>query len=302
MIPPLGPETPVLIAGPTASGKSALALAIARRHGGVIVNADAMQVYDGWRLLTARPSDADMVQAPHWLYGHVPFDADYSVGHWLRDTAPLLAGQRPIIVGGTGLYFTALTEGLADIPATPPDVRLRGDTLPLPALLDQIDDVTRGRIDTANRARVQRAWEVLQATGRGLADWQDDTPPPLLPLNAAVPVLIDAPRDWLTPRIARRFDMMLDRGALAEAAAMHDRWNPAHQSSRAIGAAALIAHLDGEITLTAAREAAIVAIRQYAKRQRTYFARRMRQWHRIDASSTDLSTGLPDVASIGRCL
>ena len=293
MIPALAPDTPVLIAGPTASGKSALALSIARAQGGVVVNADALQVYDGWRLLTARPSDADLSAAPHALYGHVPPDAAYSVGHWLRDVAPLLGRARPIIVGGTGLYFTALTEGLADIPPTPDHVRAAGDALPLPDLLAQIDTATRARIDTANRARVQRAWEVLQSTGRGLAAWQDDTPPPLLPLDRTLPLLIAAPKDWLTPRIARRFDQMLDQGALAEAAAMRPTFDAGQQSARAIGADALIAHLDGKITLTQAREAAVVATRQYAKRQRTYFARRMAGWHRIDASSTELSTALP---------
>jgi tRNA dimethylallyltransferase len=293
MIPLPTPDTPILIAGPTASGKSALALAIARAQGGVIVNADALQVFDGWRLLTARPPEADLAQAPHHLYGHVLLEDAYSVGHWLRDVAPLLQGQRPIIVGGTGLYFSALTEGLADIAATPLDVRAAGDALPLADLLAQIDTPTRDRIDTANRMRVQRAWEVLQTTGRALADWQDNTPPPLLPLANTLPLLIDAPKDWLTPRIARRFDLMLEQGALDEAAAIRARWNPAHQSARAIGAAELMAHIDGEIFLSAVREAAIIATRQYAKRQRTWFARRMGNWHRIDASSTDLSTGLP---------
>ena len=289
MLPPLTPDTPVLIAGPTASGKSALALAIARAQGGVVVNADALQVFDGWRLLTARPSDADLAQAPHALYGHVPLKGDYSVGHWLRDVAPLLGGARPIIVGGTGLYFTALTEGLAEIPPVPPAVRARGDALPLPALLDGIDAATRARIDTANRMRVQRAWEVQEATGRSLSDWQDATPPPLLPLDRTLPLLIDAPRDWLTPRIARRFDMMLDAGVLAEAAAIRPQWHPADRSARAIGAAELMAHLDGEMSLTQARAAAIIATRQYAKRQRTWFKGRMRGWHRLNAAETDLS-------------
>ena len=289
MLPPLTPDTPVLIAGPTASGKSALALAIARAQGGVVVNADALQVFDGWRLLTARPSDADLAQAPHALYGHVPLQGDYSVGHWLRDVAPLLGGARPIIVGGTGLYFTALTEGLAEIPPVPPAVRARGDALPLPALLDGIDAATRARIDTANRMRVQRAWEVQEATGRSLSDWQDATPPPLLPLDRTLPLLIDAPRDWLTPRIARRFDMMLDAGVLAEAAAIRPQWHPADRSARAIGAAELMAHLDGEMSLTQARAAAIIATRQYAKRQRTWFKGRMRGWHRLNAAETDLS-------------
>ena len=148
----LSPEQPVLIAGPTASGKSALALEIAQRQGGVVINADALQVFDGWRILTARPDESELKQAPHALYGHVPFDADYSVGHWLRDTAPLLKGDlRPIIVGGTGLYFTALTEGLADIPATPALIRAKADRIVaedgFETLLAALDAQTLSRID-----------------------------------------------------------------------------------------------------------------------------------------------------------
>ncbi|SEN66537.1 tRNA dimethylallyltransferase [Loktanella fryxellensis] len=294
----LAPDTPVLIAGPTASGKSALALAIARAQGGVVVNADALQVFDGWRLLTARPTDADLSQAPHALYGHVPCDAAYSVGHWLRNLAPMLAtGPRPIIVGGTGLNLTALTEGLAAIPPIPAATRATADALSLPALLADVDDATLARIDTANRMRVQRAWEVLHATHRSLADWQDTTPPPLLPLTRACAIVVDAPRDWLTPRIGTRFDHMLHSGALEEAAAMRPHWNPAHQSARAIGAAELIAHLDGQMTLDQARNAAITATVQYAKRQRTWFARRMRDWHHVDARATQLSTDISTVLS-----
>ena len=281
---------PVLIAGPTASGKSALALQIAARQGGVIVNADALQVFDGWQILTARPGLADLAAAQHKLYGHVPYNADYSVGHWLREVAPLLKGARPIIVGGTGLYFTALTKGLADIPATPPEIRQMADALPLPDLLAALDHDTRNRIDTRNRVRVQRAWEVAVATKRSLADWQDSTPPPLSPLDQVVPLLIDASKEWLTPRIAQRFDLMLDAGALEEARAMLPYWNPALLSSKAIGASELIAHLRGEMTLEAARESAIIATRQYAKRQRTWFRKQMTDWHRIAGSSTNLST------------
>ncbi|HAW47448.1 MAG TPA: tRNA (adenosine(37)-N6)-dimethylallyltransferase MiaA, partial [Roseovarius sp.] len=211
----IDPSRPVLIAGPTASGKSALALAIARAQGGVIVNADALQVYANWRILSARPSPEEEAQAPHRLYGHVAPEQDYSAGHWLREVAPLLAaGARPIIVGGTGLYFAALTEGLADIPTTPPDIRAEGDRLlreaGVAALVDTLDPETRARIDTANPRRVQRAWEVQAATGRGLAAWQDATPPPLLPLARATPILVEAPKDWLNPRITHRFDAMLD--------------------------------------------------------------------------------------------
>ncbi|MBS8228647.1 tRNA (adenosine(37)-N6)-dimethylallyltransferase, partial [Vannielia litorea] len=184
----LDAERPVLIAGPTASGKSALALEIAARAGGVIVNADALQVFANWRVLTARPSPEEEAATPHALYGHVPGDATYSVGHWLRDVAPLLTGTaRPIITGGTGLYFTALTEGLADIPPIPPEVRSEADALPLAELLAALDAPQKARIDTANRARVQRAWEVQAATGTPLWRWQEQTPPPLLPLTAAQP-------------------------------------------------------------------------------------------------------------------
>jgi tRNA dimethylallyltransferase len=275
---------PVLIAGPTASGKSALALQIAQNSGGVIINADALQVFDGWRVLTARPDDADLALAPHLLYGHVPFDADYSVGHWLRQVGDILANPpaRPIIVGGTGLYFRALTEGLADIPRTPPDIRAQAEALladgGLPALLDDMDAPTRARIDVQNPMRVQRAWEVLHATGRSLADWQDATPPPLLPLDMVTPIVINADRDWLNARINLRFGLMLENGAVDEARAMEPRWNPAHLSSKAIGAPEMIAYIRGNMSLEEAREAACTASHQYAKRQRTWFRARMKGW------------------------
>lgn len=289
----IAPHTPVLIAGPTASGKSALALRIARDQGGVIVNADALQVFDGWRILTARPDDSDLAKAEHALYGHVPFDADYSVGHWLRDAAPYLSGpKRPIIVGGTGLNFNALTQGLADIPATPEALRSRANTLTLNTLIDDIDAETTSRIDTRNRVRVQRAWEVMKNTGRSLADWQDSTPPPLLPVDQAVCITLDAPKDWLNDRIVRRFDLMLEQGALDEARAMLPHWNPAFLSSKAIGAPELIAHLKGEMTIAAARDAAIIASRQYAKRQRTWFRARHKAWHHLSADSPDISATL----------
>ncbi|MBN2905221.1 MAG: tRNA (adenosine(37)-N6)-dimethylallyltransferase MiaA [Rhodobacteraceae bacterium] len=287
-IPKLDPTRPVLIAGPTASGKSALAMAIARAQGGVIVNADALQVFDGWRVLTARPTPEEEAALPHALYGHVGFTASYSVGHWLRDLAPLLSGDlRPIIVGGTGLYFTALTEGLAEIPVPPPQIRARADrriaTEGAGALLAEIDAATAARIDRQNPVRIQRAWEVLTATGRGLAEWQDATPPPLLPLDAAQALVVEAGRDWLNARIDARFERMMAGGALDEARANLPRWTPTAQSARAIGAPELIAYLRGEITLDAAKAAAKIASRQYAKRQRTWFRSRLKQWTRIAA-------------------
>lgn len=279
----LSPDRPVLIAGPTASGKSTLALEIAERQGGVIVNADSIQVFDNWRVLSARPSPEDEARVPHRLYGHLPFDAAYSAGHWLREVAPILAApKRPIIVGGTGLYFTALTEGLADIPATPPAIRAEADNLRtaggLARMIDALDRQTRARIDLQNPVRVQRAWEVQTATGRGFAAWQDDTPPPLLALSDAQPIVVDAPKAWLSPRIARRLDLMIAQGALDEARANMDHWDPRRLSSRAIGAAELIAHLRGETRLEAARDAAVIATRQFAKRQRTWFRARMANW------------------------
>lgn len=274
-------DRPVLIAGPTASGKSALALMVAERFGGAVINADALQVFANWRILSARPCPEEEARAPHHLYGHVAGDAEYSVGHWLRDVAPLLGGARPIIVGGTGLYFTALTEGLAEIPAIPPDIRVRGDALRranLPAMVAALTPEDAARVDLQNPMRVQRAWEVYVSTGRALADWQAATPAPLVPLSSAHALLLDAPKDWLTPRIEARFDAMIAAGALEEARANLPRWDPAHPSSKCIGAPALIAHLRGEITLEAAREAAIIATRQFAKRQRTWFRARMRNW------------------------
>ncbi|MCR8723830.1 tRNA (adenosine(37)-N6)-dimethylallyltransferase MiaA [Frigidibacter sp. ROC022] len=281
---------PVLIAGPTASGKSALALAIAERQGGVIVNADALQVYDNWRILTARPGPGDLARAPHALYGHVGPRQSYSVGHWLRDVAALLdRGPRLIITGGTGLYFTALTEGLAEIPPTPPEIRAEADRRiaagELDAMLAELDPVTAERIDRLNPVRVQRAWEVQRATGRGLAGWQDDTGPPLLPLSRARALLVNAPPDWLAPRIAARFDAMLAAGALEEARQNLADWDPARPSAKAIGGPELIAHLRGEMSLDSARDLAIISSRQYAKRQRSWFRSRMKDWPALSGSA-----------------
>lgn len=281
MLKRISPEQPVLIAGATASGKSALALKIAEAQGGVIVNADASQVYDCWRVISARPSAEEEARAPHLLYGHVAATQPYSAGHWLREVTPLLAGARPIIVGGTGLYFSTLTQGLADIPATPPDVRAQGDLLDLDLLLTALDPETLGRIDQMNRVRVQRAWEVLHATGRGLATWQDETAPPVLPLDQCFPIVVDADKDWLNDRIARRFDLMIKEGALDEVAAIQGRYDMSLPAHRAIGVPELLAYLDGAVTLEEAKEAAVTATRQFAKRQRTWMRSKMATWIHI---------------------
>jgi len=282
----ISPERPVLIFGPTAAGKSALALRIARAGGGVVVNADASQVFAGWRILTARPAPEDEAGVPHALYGHVPFAGSHSAGAWLRDVAAVLAqaragGPRPVIVGGTGLYFRALTEGLAEIPPVPQAVRAEADALPLPALIAGLDAPTAAGIDLANRARVQRAWEVLRATGRGLADWQADTPPPLLPLAQALPLLVMPGVAELNARIAARVDAMLAGGVIEEARALRPLWRPDLPAARAIGARELMAHLDGRLDRAALREAMVVQSRRYAKRQRTWARARMRAWQPV---------------------
>ena len=278
---------PVLIAGPTASGKSALALEIAEAQGGVIVNADASQVFEGWRVLTARPDAADETRAPHRLYGHVPFMQAYSAGKWLRDLTPFLdqPNARPIIVGGTGLYFLALTDGLAEIPETRDEIRAEANEMRiagnLKAMIADLDRDTCAKIDLQNPMRVQRAWEVQRSTGRGLAQWHAETPAPLLSLDQTHALVLDADTDWLNKRIAQRFDMMIEQGALDEARVNLNRYDTNLSSCKAIGAPELVSHLRGERTLDEATEAAAIATRQFAKRQRTWFRARMKQWTHV---------------------
>ncbi len=277
-------EAPVLLAGPTASGKSALAMDLASRDGRLIVNADALQVYDNWRILTARPSPEDEAAAPHALYGHIGRNTTYSVGHWLREVEPLLA-RRVVIVGGTGLNFNALTRGLAEVPDVPPAIRAAANARRAAegheSLLAEIDPATASRIDRQNPVRVQRAWEVLRATGRGLASWQDETPAPLLPLTGIESLVLVPDADWLNARIDGRFRQMLADGALEEARANLDSWDPMRPSSKAIGGPELIAHLKGELALSEAVDAATLASRQYAKRQRTWFRSNMKAWRQV---------------------
>ena len=282
---------PILIAGPTASGKSALALALAEATGGVIVNADSQQVYRDWRVLTARPSPEEAAQAPHRLYGHVPLDAEYSVGHWLREVEPLLTeGPRPIIVGGTGLYFKALTEGLAPIPPVPAEVRAAGEAElerlgpeAFAAAFADRDAKTAARIDLANPRRVLRAWEVLEASGLGLAAWQARTPAALVPLADCTAIALTPDRDWLYARCEARFDQMLAEGALDEVRTVMDLdVPPAAPGLRAVGAPELMAHLRGEISLSQATDKAKMETRRYAKRQSTWIRNQMAEWTRLD--------------------
>ncbi len=283
----LSSELPVLIAGPTASGKSSLALEIASEQGGVIVNADALQVFANWRILTARPGPDEEAVAPHLLYGHVPGASRHSVGDWLRDLAALLSkDRRLIVVGGTGMYLTALTEGFVNIPPIPEELRVeareRLRSGGSSALLADLDGATRSRVDVANPMRILRAWEVWRTTGRGMAAWQQDAPDPLIPLGGAQPLLLDVGRDWLADRIDRRFDAMVREGAVDEVRDNLASWDPALPSSKAIGARELVEHLRGKRDLDDAVSAAKTATRRYAKRQRTWFRTRMRDWRRLN--------------------
>jgi tRNA dimethylallyltransferase len=284
---------PLLIAGPTASGKSAFALEAAARDGGVIINADASQVYDGWRVLTARPSAEEEAQAPHHLYGHVDPSVRYSTGDWLRDIAMLLQGAalhgaRPIIVGGTGLYFKALTEGLAQIPqpdaATRAAVNARLEAEGREALAADLvarDPATAAKIDLANPMRTMRALEVLEGTGRGLAAWWAETPPPLV--GDAEKVLIAPERDVLYARCDTRFDLMIKGGVLDEVRAMMSRDLPLElPAMKAVGAPELFAHVRGELTLDEAAERAKQATRNYAKRQMTWMRNQMSDWRVVE--------------------
>ncbi|MEI6098979.1 MAG: tRNA (adenosine(37)-N6)-dimethylallyltransferase MiaA [Alphaproteobacteria bacterium] len=279
----LSRELPLLIAGPTASGKSDLAMELAIRDGRVVVNADALQVYGCWQVLTARPRAADVALVPHALYGHIGRDQAYSVGHWLREVAGLL--DRPVvIVGGTGLYFAALTQGLAPVPEIPAAVRAEADALrlgDLAAMRADLDADTAARIDLANPARVQRAWEVLRATGRGLVAWQAAAPMALLPRSRAEALVLRPDVAWLDARIAARFSHMLEAGALCEVAAELPFWKADRPSARAIGAAELRDHLMGRLSLPQAELAARLATRQYAKRQRTWLRARMKDWQEV---------------------
>ncbi|MDT8344939.1 MAG: tRNA (adenosine(37)-N6)-dimethylallyltransferase MiaA [Thermohalobaculum sp.] len=294
--PPAAPAPrPILLAGPTASGKSALALALAEALGGMVINADSQQVYAGWRILTARPGAADEARAPHRLYGHVPLGTPYSAGHWLRDLRPVLdearaLGLRPIVTGGTGLYFRALTQGLAAIPPVPADLRAAGEALlarlglaAFAADLAARDPLTAARIDLANPARVLRAWEVLEATGRPLARWQDDTAPPLLPLSTTVPLALIPPRAALAHRCETRLDAMLADGVLGEVrAVMALGLAPRAPGLKAVGAPELMAHLRGETGLAEAMADAGTATRRYAKRQLTWIRGQMTGWTVIE--------------------
>jgi tRNA dimethylallyltransferase len=281
----------VLIAGPTASGKSALALALAEKLGGTIVNADSMQVYSNLRIITARPTPVEEARVPHRLYGHVDEAENYSVGRWCRDVGAVLAeiaaeGRVPILVGGTGLYFKALTSGLAAVPPIPADIRaqVRGrlqseGVAPLYAELLQRDSLTAHRLMPNDRSRISRALEVMLATGRSLTDWHRDGMPALLDPARAAKVFLSCERAELVARIEKRFAAMLEAGALDEVRALAQRTlDPTLPAMKAHGVPWLIRHLKGEIALDEAAAGGVMDTRRYAKRQVTWFRNQMMDW------------------------
>ena len=294
---------PILIAGPTASGKSVLALELAERLGGAIINADSMQVYAELRILTARPSPADEARAPHALYGFVPAREAYSAGRFVKDAAGAIAGARakglrPIIVGGTGLYLKALTEGLSPIPEVDPAVRQHwrdeahakgaGE---LYIHLTMQDPETAARLNPTDTQRIVRALEVLESSGRPLSYWQARKGTPLVDLSDAHAFVIMPERGPLQTRADARFDQMMAAGALDEAERLQRLGlDPNLPSMRALGVASLIAHLRGESGLDEAVAIAKAQTRQYIKRQMTWLRRYMIAWNMIETKYKEINT------------
>ena len=281
----IDPNTPILIAGQTASGKSHLALEIAEKYGGIIINADAIQIYKNWKILTARPTSMDEAKIKHKLYGHIDGATDYSVGTWIQEIKEILTvNTRPIIVGGTGLYFLALTNGLVNIPEISDSIRQEANNRikknGFESLVKEIDPETSQKIDINNPVRVQRAWEVLRSTGRGLSAWHSETPKPTLDLRMCKAILVHGEVSIINKRITKRFDQMMETGLIQEAEDNLANWNKSHPSSKAIGAQELIAFLNNNISKDQLREKIIIATRQYAKRQRTWFRSKMKNWER----------------------
>ena len=273
----------LLIAGPTTSGKSAVALDVAARRGGVVINADSMQVYADLPILAAQPSEADRARAPHLLFGHRDAADPFSVGRWLEEMRSVLdraadAGRLALVVGGTGLYFKALVQGLSAIPPVPDAIRasVRAEAEGVAAedlhrRLAALDPLSAARLRPTDPQRIIRALEVFAATGRSLTRFQDTREPPLLPLADTVALFLTPDRAALNHSIETRFDAMMAAGALDEAAALAGRrLDPTLPAMRALGVPPLLSHLAGDLTLEAAVAAAKAQTRAYAKRQMTF--------------------------------
>jgi tRNA dimethylallyltransferase len=292
----MGAPDAVLIAGPTASGKSALATKLARDYGGAVINTDALQVYRELRVLSARPDASDEAQAPHYLYGFVSAFEPFSVGHWLEAAKAALADARakgllPIFAGGTGLYFAALLQGLSPVPEIHASIRVEARQK-LSELgnerfhieLTARDPVMGARLNPGDSQRIVRAWEVIEATGQSLAEWQALKGVPVL-TGDLVRFVLKPNRDWLVERIARRFRLMVEQGGLDEVRALRDGGLAGDApAARALGVPQLMAHLDGRVSLEQAIEQATIETRRYAKRQMTWFRHQMPDWSVIERS------------------
>ncbi|TNM62359.1 tRNA (adenosine(37)-N6)-dimethylallyltransferase MiaA [Aliirhizobium smilacinae] len=294
----------ILITGPTASGKSALAVQLAQTRNGVVINADSMQVYDTLRMLTARPSQEEMQGIPHHLYGHVTAVSAYSTGEWLRDVTALLSeirsrGQLPVFVGGTGLYFKALTGGLSDMPEIPQDIRCevrlrlkQEGPEALHAELSRKDAAMAGSLEMRDGQRIVRALEVLQATGRSIADFQGRQGPMIVDPARSRKFVVLPDRAVLHDRINRRFEKMLDQGAIDEVQALL-RQSPLSDLPvmKAIGVREIADMLDGKMSRGEVIERSSALTRQYAKRQMTWFRNQMDEsWSRIDGTPASVQS------------
>jgi len=286
----------LLIAGPTASGKTAMAIARSQADNSLIINSDSMQVYDVLNIISARPNAQELAAAPHRMYGHVDPSQRYSTGAWLRDVQDIIDGegwsyQNLIFVGGTGLYFDALINGFAEIPDVPKEVIQQVEEMiqPLDAdgrakLLADKDPEMARRLQAPDPQRVARAISVMEATNKSLAHWQDEPNAPSVISDFQIEkIVLNPERDILRERIAHRFELMMEQGAIEEVEQIRvldlDTTLP---SMRAIGVPEVGAYLDGQLSLEEATEKSIIATHQYAKRQRTWFRNRMKDWRWID--------------------
>jgi len=302
------PPQAILIAGPTASGKSAAALALAKHLGGTVINADSMQVYRELSVLTARPEPAEMAMVPHRLYGTVSAAEAYSVGRWLEDAAASIAeakreGRVPILVGGTGLYFKALLEGLSPVPDIPSETRMfwreQSESLGAEGLyraLQSRDPVMAARLRPSDTQRVVRALEVIEATGVSLADWQETAGAPVLRSEAVSKLVVAPEREPLYAAIDARFDRMVEEGAVEEVRALVAlHLDPGLPAMRAHGVRELAALLAGTVTLEEAVTKAKTESRRYAKRQMTWLKRFMADWEWVpDAAAAVAVYGKSD--------
>lgn len=285
----------ILIAGPTASGKSGLALELAAACGGFVVNTDSMQVYDILNVLTARPEADALAAVDHFLYGHVHPSQDYSTGRWMADVTALLArpdhqGRTPVFVGGTGLYFRALTGGISQMPDVPGEVRARwrqrlGEEGPeaLHPLLAEIDPEAAKRIKPQDGQRIIRALEIYEASGRPISHWQGIHSAPLIDMDRVDRILLLPDRVVLSERIEKRLRQMVDKGALDEVRELLAlKLDPALPAMKAIGVPELAAHVRGETALETALQLAAISTRQYAKRQSTWFRNQLGpEWRQL---------------------